>query len=176
MIIGLTGMNGAGKTEAANYLKSRGFEFFSLSDIIREELKKEGKEATRENLIEEGNELRKKFGPSILADRVAKKIKRNAIVDSIRNPEEIKRLREEKGFILLGIKAHIRLRYKRILPRKRVGEGISLKKFKELEDRERTSDKNAQQLDTCMKMADFIIENNGTIEELHLKISKLLDF
>jgi dephospho-CoA kinase len=42
MIIGLTGKNGAGKTEVSNYLKSRGFEYFPLSDEIRNEIRVRG--------------------------------------------------------------------------------------------------------------------------------------
>jgi len=175
MIIGLTGMNGSGKTEVADYLKKKGFSYFSLSDVIREKLKEEKKELSRENMIEKGNELREKFGPSVLAEGIAKKIKGNAVVDSIRNPEEIKRLSREKDFTLLGIEAPIKIRYKRALVRKRIGEEITFEKFKELEEREKTGDENAQQLGTCMKMADFVIINEGTIDELHKKIDDLIE-
>ncbi|MCJ7582348.1 MAG: AAA family ATPase, partial [Candidatus Aminicenantes bacterium] len=57
-IIGLTGTNGSGKGAAAEYFISKGYAFFSLSDVIREELKKDGCEPTRDNLIRKGNELR----------------------------------------------------------------------------------------------------------------------
>ena len=40
-VIGLTGTNAAGKGEVANYLKNQGYAYFSLSDAIRDELKKE---------------------------------------------------------------------------------------------------------------------------------------
>ena len=36
MIIGLTGRNAAGKGAAAEFLKSKGFAFHSLSDVIRD--------------------------------------------------------------------------------------------------------------------------------------------
>ena len=52
MIIGITGTNAAGKGEASKYLVSKGFQYFSLSDVLREELAVAGKEATREHLIE----------------------------------------------------------------------------------------------------------------------------
>ncbi|MBI2338979.1 MAG: AAA family ATPase, partial [Deltaproteobacteria bacterium] len=69
MIIGLTGKNGSGKGEVAKLLTSSGFIYYSLSDVLRDELKKQGKEVTRENLIEIGNRLRTEGGPSVLADR-----------------------------------------------------------------------------------------------------------
>ena len=70
MIIGLTGTNGAGKTVAAEHLQTNGFAFHSLSDEIRAELESEGREATRENLIESGNRLRADYGSAVLAERV----------------------------------------------------------------------------------------------------------
>ena len=42
MIIGLTGLNGSGKTSVANYFKKKKFNYYSLSDVIRNKLKKEG--------------------------------------------------------------------------------------------------------------------------------------
>jgi len=66
-LIGLTGTNGAGKGEAAAFLRSLGYAYHSLSDILREELLARGLEASRDNLIAVGNELRETFGPDILA-------------------------------------------------------------------------------------------------------------
>ena len=70
MIIGLTGTNAAGKSTLLNFLISKGFNNFSLSDIIREELVKRGIEISRQNLIDIGNEMRAKYGASILADKI----------------------------------------------------------------------------------------------------------
>ena len=175
MIIGLTGKNGAGKTKVATYLKSKGFEFISLSDILREEVKKVGLDERREILTKTGNELRKKFGGGILAVKALEKIKQgnNYCIDSIRNPDEITELKNLKNFLLVGISAKIELRYKRVLERNRIGENISFEKFKELEEIENSEDEKKQQLNKCLELADTTIENNGTIEELKRKIDEL---
>ena len=55
-LIGLTGTNGAGKGEVASYLEKNGYSYFSLSDVIREVMKKEGIEESRNNLIKKGNQ------------------------------------------------------------------------------------------------------------------------
>ena len=52
MIIGLTGKNGSGKGEVAEVLKSAGYLYYSLSDMLREELRKRGKETSSKNLTE----------------------------------------------------------------------------------------------------------------------------
>ena len=43
MIIGLSGRNGAGKGEVLAYLQSRSFYAHSLSDVIRDELRRQGR-------------------------------------------------------------------------------------------------------------------------------------
>ncbi len=77
MIIGLTGRNASGKGEMADYLVKKGFKYFSLSDEIREEIKAEKLEVTRENLIQMGNKLRFQFGAGILAEKILSKLKPN---------------------------------------------------------------------------------------------------
>src|SRR3989338_6469212 len=121
MIIGLTGLNGAGKGEAAEFLKKRGFQYYSLSDVIREQLEREGKPVTRQNLIECGNSLRQQYGASVLADRILKRLDpdKNYVVDSFRNPNEVAAFRSKKDFGLLKITADAEIRFERIRQRAR---------------------------------------------------------
>jgi len=176
MIIGLTGANASGKGEAASYLKSKSFEYYSLSDILREEAKSRGIESSRENLIRLGNELREKNGPSVLADFVVKKIKdgNNYIIDSIRNPFEIEVLRKFRNFTLVGVDASVEIRFKRVVSRKRPGDPETLKEFIEKEKMENIPSPANQQLGTCLKMADTIIINDSTVEDFHKKISAVI--
>lgn len=176
MIIGLTGKNGAGKTEICRYLEKKGFKYYSLSDILREIAEKRRIEITRENLIKLGNELRAKYSPSILAKILLEKVKAsNFVVDSIRNPYEVKEFRKRKDFFLLGVKAKIELRYQRIKERKRAEDYLTFEEFKKLEEIENSNLTTGQQLEKCLKKADFIINNNSTLEELYKKIDILLD-
>lgn len=175
-LIGLTGANASGKGEVACYLKSRGFEYYSLSDILREEARARGIEPSRENLIKLGNKLREENRPSVLADLAVKKInnKKDCIIDSIRNPFEIKALRKLKGFVLIGITASLEIRFKRVVMRKRPGDPQTLEEFIEKEDKENISDSINQQLENCLKLVDIVIVNDSTIEELHKKIDSVL--
>src|SRR3989338_2935043 len=127
MIIGLTGKNAAGKGEVADYLKTKGFTYFSLSDELREEATKKGLSHERETLISLGNILRKQNGPEYLAKKINEKINsqlkikknQNFVVDSIRSPYEAKELMKNKDFLLLGIVASPKLRFERLLERGR---------------------------------------------------------
>ncbi|MBI2101165.1 AAA family ATPase [Candidatus Woesearchaeota archaeon] len=182
MMIGLTGRNASGKGEAANYLKEKGFIYYSLSDVIREEATKSGLKHSRDNLIKLGNDLRAKFGAGYLAQQINKKIKQqlknnksqNFVIDSIRSPFEAKELMKNNGFVLVGIDAPIELRFKRLLERNRLGDAKALEDFKRQEQRENLKSDTNQQLDATFGIANKIIINNGSLEELHKKIDGLL--
>lgn len=171
-IIGLTGTNGAGKGAVALFFENKGYAYFSLSDLIREELKKRGEELTRDNLIKMGNQLRESWGADILAQRIIKRVKGKAIIDSIRNPKEIEYLHSQRNFILLAIDAPVELRYGRITKRGRNESASTLEEFIKKEAEEMTNLDKSQQLQNCMKMADHIITNDGSLEELYRKLEK----
>jgi dCMP deaminase len=185
MIIGLTGLNGAGKGEAVEFLKKRGFQYCSLSDVIREELEKEGKPVTRQNLIERGNRLRQQYGSSILAERILKRLDpdKNYVVDSFRNPNEVAAFRSrsvasprgEKDFILLKVTANPEIRFERIRQRARENDPKTWQEFQKLESAETTGkDLTLQQLVLTAEEADLKIENSGTLEQLHDQLKKNL--
>jgi dephospho-CoA kinase len=173
-LIGLTGTNGAGKGEAAAFFVEKGYGYSSLSDVIREELAKNGRESTRDNMIAMGNFMRSHFSPDILARRVAQKIKGNAVIDSIRNPEEVAFFRKRRNFLLLSINAPPDLRFERVKNRGRAESVSNLREFLAKEAEEMGTDKTRQQLKACMDMADHTVINDGTLEELRKKLEEFL--
>src|SRR5262245_10265475 len=119
MIIGLTGKNAAGKGEVAAFLKDKSFYYASLSDAIRDELNERKIAITRDSLIATGNELRQNFGADILARRVLEKLdpNRNYVIDSIRNPAEVRALKKSGNFVLINVDAPNPIRFDRIRTR-----------------------------------------------------------
>ena len=177
MIIGLTGRNAAGKTEVSAYLKSRGFDFFSLSDEIREEAHSRALPITREVLIDVGNELRSKYGPGVLAERILQRLgqERNYVIDSIRNPSEVQVLRKRSDFTLVAVEANQSVRFERSRLRAREGAAQTLEQFVQEEERELESNDPAnQQLLATQRMADLILVNNDSKEGLHKRLEELL--
>lgn len=172
-LIGLTGTNGAGKGEAAAYFVSKGYAFFSLSDIVREELGRRGEALTRDNLIRTGNELRERFGPDVLARRTMDKVRGPAVIDSIRNTREVAYLRRREGFVLLALDAPVEVRFQRAAARGRDESASSLEEFRRKEAEERAGGETSQQLEACMAEADRLIVNDGTIEDLHRKLEEV---
>ena len=121
MIIGITGLKGAGKTTVVEYLEKKGFNRHSLSDIIRELLQKEEKTITRENLIMKGNALRSEYGNGVLAERALQKIHDDTItvIDSIHHPGEVDVLKTRKDFVLMAVEAPTEVRLERLIERQR---------------------------------------------------------
>jgi dCMP deaminase len=170
MIIGLTGENCAGKSTVAEYLMKKGFYYYSLSDVIREELKAEGKPVSRENLIEKGNALRERFGPGILGSKIGAMLQkdRNYVIDSIRNPAEVDALRKLGRFFLLYIHAPDSVRFERIKSRGREEDPRTYEAFVKIEKLEmENAEKTKQNLKGTFAMADRKVENSGDYNELH---------
>ncbi len=180
-IIGLTGRNAAGKGTVATMLEKRSFEYHSLSDTLRNELKKRGIDESREELTRVGNELRKSRGPGVLADLMIDSITSptNHIVDSVRNPFEVESLArkyEEHAFYLLSVDAKPEIRFQRLMERSRSGDSTTWKQFLSQEALEENSDDpNKQQLFLTMAKADFSIDNSGNLEDLERNIDNILD-
>lgn len=177
MIIGLTGENCAGKSTVAEYLMKKGFYYFSLSDVIREELKAEGKGITRENLIEKGNALREKFGPGILGKKAAQKVQKdkNYCIDSIRNPAEVEELKKLGRFFLFYVTAPEDVRFGRVKARRREEDPQTFDAFMEIEKLEmENAEKTKQNLKATFAMAQKKVVNDGSLTDLFEKIDLAL--
>jgi dCMP deaminase len=177
MIIGLTGENCAGKSTLAEYLMKKSFYYYSLSDVIREELKAEGKPVTRENLIKKGNELRERHGPGALGRKIAEKIQddKNYVVDSIRNPAEVEELKKSGRFFLFYVTAPQKTRFKRVKARQREEDPQTFKAFTEIEKLEmENEDKAKQNLKGTFELAEKTLENDGSLRQLNDKVDLAL--
>jgi dCMP deaminase len=177
MIIGLTGENCAGKSTIAEYLMKKGFYYYSLSDVIREEVKAEGKPVTRENLIRKGNELREKFGPGILGAKMASRVEKdkNYVIDSIRNPAEVDELRKLGRFFLFYVTASAEIRFERIKSRNREEDPQTYEAFLHIEKLEmENAEKTKQNLRGTFGLADKKIDNERDFTDLYDLVDKAL--
>jgi len=179
IIIGITGTIGAGKGTVVEYLiDKKGFKHFSARAFLIEEIEKRGLENNRDSMVLVANDLREKNSPSFVADELFKRALEsgdNCVIESLRTSGEIESLKSKGNFTLLAIDADPKIRYERIIGRSSSTDNVSFEKFLTDEQREMEStDPNKQNLSKCIGMADFVINNNGTLEELNLKLEEIL--
>jgi len=179
MILGVSGLNGAGKGEVVRFLEARSFYAHSLSDVIRDELRERGLEESRELMIETGNAIRAADGPGGLAKRLAAQLvsDRNYVIDSVRHPAEVELLRALTGrFRLIWVDADEAVRLERIRARARSGDPTTLEDLRRLEGAELGSDDpNSQQLLAVRELADFSVDNAGNLDDLHEALQEILE-
>lgn len=183
VVIGVVGQIGSGKDTAIEFLEKRGFVNFSLSDQIREALKKKGNlDFTRKEIQEMGNKKRREDGHDYWARKTWKKAMESGqeklIISSIRHPAEVAFLKKQKNLYLLAVVASQRLRYQRKLSSTRSDDQdiLTWEKFKKLDDYESKGVSNhGQQVEKTVSLADFRVENNGTKKGLQKKVYAVLD-
>ncbi|MEE3082985.1 MAG: AAA family ATPase [Candidatus Thermoplasmatota archaeon] len=177
MWFGLTGRNASGKTTVVEWLRQHGYKTTSCSDSIREWLRDEGMEITRENLIQGGRTLRERGGPAILAEmlRDSNSDVADLVIDSIRTPAEVEALRERPDFRLIEVRASRDIRWKRLQERGREGDPSTFEEFVRQEDAELVAkDESGQALRATAEMADLVINNEGVSDELKTALEALL--
>ena len=168
MLIGLTGRNASGKSTIVNWFSKKGLETSSCSDSIRAWLAEQNIEPTRDALIEGGRELRRKGGAGILAEMLLEILDgKDAVVDSIRTPGEVEALRKRDDFILIEVRANTETRWKRLQSRARTGDPLDKETFLKQERAEaEAKDDAGQALNATAELADLVILNDGTENEL----------
>jgi len=174
MIIGLTGKIAAGKGSAVSYFVKRGFRYITISDLIKQELVKRGMELVRENYQNLGDEVRRKEGSGAWIKRMNLSENENVVIDGIRNPGEVLELKKHKDFFLIAIEAPQETRYRRIVDRGKEGDKMSWDNFILMDNREiKQTDSSKMQLQECLDMADFKIENNSSIQDFNRKLEEV---
>ena len=179
IVIGITGTLGAGKGTIVEYLAEKeGFVHFSVRAFLLDEIRRRGLPENRDSMFVLANELRALYGPSYVTDQLFERAVaegRDCVIESIRTPGEIDSLRNKGRFILLAVDAHPLIRYNRIKERRSETDQVTFSTFEENEKREMdTDDPNRQNLKKCISMADFVFQNNGTREDLILKVRKII--
>lgn len=182
MLVGIVGMNGAGKEEVGRYLQERyGFSHKDLGQEVRDELKRMGKDhLDRKEMDNLGNGRRKLFGPNYWCNRAIGSMNSdNMVITSLRNVAEVEEIISRKG-IIIEVFADLKTRYDRTTERvnrdpNAHGDVKSFEYFKEREEANlRSEDPTKMQLLECIKLAQYRIDNNGTVLELHSRIDALI--
>ncbi|HMT01457.1 MAG TPA: AAA family ATPase [Candidatus Absconditabacterales bacterium] len=175
-IIGITGTLAAGKGTVVEYLQTKDFKHYSVRAYLTEILEEKGIEINRKTMTDLANHLRTEHGPAYVIDQLYEKAKEyggKCVIESVRTLGEIDSLREKGSFLLLAVDAPIETRYDRIIARKSATDHVSFEQFMADELREsQSTDPTKGNLPGCIKKADLLIINNGSIEELHIQLEE----
>lgn len=182
--VGLTGQLASGKGVVAEILeKEWGFSYYSLSHRVREVAEaRKIINIWREILQDIGDEMRQKFGGDILAKLTAGLafVHGNdwVVIDSIRNPAEVEFLKKHPHFVLIGVTAPREKRFIWMCERKRPSDPTTWEEFVAIDTRDLGVGEGAlgQQVGKCLKMADIIITNDGSLKELRRSIKNKIFF
>lgn len=180
-IVGVSGTNGAGKDVLCELLVERyGYHFHSVSDLLRDELRRQGKELNRENMGALSKQWRNETGDDGVmftkaiekfhAEKNEKGYKGAALV-SVRHPGEVASIHASGG-VTIWVDADRRVRYERIASgtRGRAEDMVSFEQFAADEDREMNPPADAPagtlNMAAVRDIADIHIDNNfASLEE-----------
>jgi len=177
MIIGVTGTNGAGKGAVVEYLVQKGFTHYWVRDFLVAEIIKRGMKVDRSAMRDVANDLRFKNGPSYVVETLyaqAAKKGGKGVVESIRVVGEANFLKEHSA-PLIAVDAHRHTRYERIVRRGSHTDSVDFDTWVKEEEREWHNEaEHDMNVPAVMKMADYTLHNDGTLEELHKQIDDVL--
>ena len=173
-IIALVGMPGAGKTDAATYLKKKGLPVITFGKIINDYIEKNHLPHDEKNHQQLRVALRKKYGQEAMAvlnsEKIKKALKKNLIVviDGMRSWEEYEYLKKhfpKVKIFIVALFADKEMRYRRISERKHRS-----KLYGQLRDINELISTN---MGPTIAYADYLIKNNFSVEEFHDKLEEV---
>jgi len=175
-VIGFVGLPASGKTEAAKVAQKLGIPVIRMGDVVREEVRRRGLDITEENVGKVANDIRARGGMGAVAERCIPLIKamddNTVVVDGLRGGAEADVYKKafDARFTLIAIIASQKNRFARALARKRNDDIVDWEGFKQKDGRELRWG-----LKEAMKMADVLIDNNGTLEEFRENVGAVLE-
>jgi dephospho-CoA kinase len=181
MIIGVTGTNGAGKGTVVDYLVSKGFTHYSVRDEIVAEIRRRGLPVDRPSMNLVGTDLREKNGPTYFDDLFMARAQdagiEEYVIESIRTVASARQIKA-RGGCLIVVDADPRIRYERAVLRGSGTDKVSYEDFLVQEAREMTSadpsNPAVMDISGVMQMADAVIHNDGSLEELRAQVDAAL--
>ncbi|MBI2644722.1 hypothetical protein HYW94_00910 [Candidatus Uhrbacteria bacterium] len=176
IIIGIAGRMGCGKGMAGAYLaKKYGAQRFRSSTPLRASLDIFSIPQSRETMQKLSTFLRSAYGENIIAHAVGGLIEKSTaeicIFDGVRRKIDAEIFRARDNFFLLFIETDEKIRYDRYVKRdENPGDaGMPYDEFLK-----RSNAEPEQEIDLLKERADFVVENNGSVEEFEQKIEEVM--
>lgn len=175
LVIGLTGMPGAGKTVFVEAAKAVGYVAVSMGDVIREETQRRGLELNPQNVGRVMLNLRKEGGDNIIAEKCVPKIEATSsvhiVIDGLRSLNEVEVFRANfVGFKLIAVHAPSKTRFTRLSLRGRSDDPKTIEVFNERDMRELSVG-----LGNTIALSEYVMVNDSSsIEVFNTEVKKYL--
>lgn len=177
IVIGLAGKLACGKGTISDYLiKNYGAIMHRFSDSLREVLSIYDLSISRDNMQNLSTVLRQHFSEDILAKAMVKKAREAKndiiVIDGVRRFTDVKNFFKLRNFYFIFIETDQNKRYQRYIKRNE-NTGDAEMTFQDFQKKD--SAESESQIDSLKDKAHFIIDNNGTFEELYQQVDKVLN-
>ncbi|MFA6160148.1 MAG: AAA family ATPase [Parcubacteria group bacterium] len=176
IILGLAGEIASGKGTTAKYIceKYNG-NSHRFSTMLRDVAGRMYLDVNRENLQKISTIFRENFFDDILSSVIAKDVENDEhkiiAIDGVRRMADISYLQKIPGFKLVYIEAEMKKRYERIIGR----EENTDDKTKTFEDFQKDHEREAErQIKDLKNQAEYVIDNNGSLEKLYKQIDEII--
>ncbi len=173
LIVCVAGMPGSGKSVFSGVAREMGIPVFVMGDVVREEAARMGLEPTPANLSRVARMLRERYGPRVVAERTAEKmrgVEGVVVVDGVRSLEEVEVFRRLGDVEIVAVHASPRTRFRRILERRRPGDPRTWREFVERDMMELGFG-----LGSVIALADHMLVNEGGLGEFRREARRLLE-
>ena len=175
MIICITGLPAAGKSETAELMRKTGFRVYGIGTLIREKMTEEGIPITPETDRTFPVNLRKRYGKTAAAKILFQKLHTakhgNLVIEGIRSRAEIAYIRRRMGnVVVIAVVAPLKTRFGRSKKRRRADAPRTLQDFVRDKDRK----EGRWGMLGAIKAADYVIANTGTKADLRRSVERIV--
>lgn len=177
IILGISGEIASGKDTVGKYLAEKyGALPLRFSQPLRDMLDRLYLEQNRENMSTLSLHLRRAFGEDTLSRVLlndAEKSKEDfVVVDGVRRLPDIIHMETSEHFYFAYIEASSEKRYERLTQRRQNPDDATKTPIQFEKDAKLETE---LQIASLKERADFVINNDGTLEELHAQVDKMME-
>ncbi|MDD2766570.1 MAG: AAA family ATPase [Candidatus Moranbacteria bacterium] len=176
IILGISGEIASGKDTVGKYMVEK-YQASSLrfSQPLRDMLDRLYLEQNRENMAKLSLHLRKAFGEDIFSRVILAEAEKSenklVVVDGIRRSPDIIHLENEEHFYFVYVETSPEARYKRLIQRHQNTDDTIKTEAQFEKDALLESE---TQIRALKERADFVINNDGTLEELYAQVDEMV--
>lgn len=176
LIIGITGEMASGKTFSARYLTDKyQAQSFRFSTPMREIANRLYLETTRDNLAALSLALRQTFGEDIFSKVIARDADKSqsslVVIDGVRRLADVAELKKLPQFVLIYIESDLKIRFDRLTSRGENADDFG-KTWEQFEKDQQIETET--QIRSLKEASSIVIKNDGTAEELHQALDKIV--